>query len=228
VLLLVGLGNPGSKYERTRHNVGFRAAEEAARACRVSLDQDRWDARYGVGRLNGEPIAILLPQTYMNGSGEAVGPAARFWKIEASSVVVLHDELDFEFGRLGVKVGGGDGGHNGLKSLRQHLGTGDFIRVRMGIGRPPAQWDPADWVLSRFTPPEEQVLEGPKGLIEEAVQAAFTAFTAGPQKAMNRFNTSPEKVEKQKQAQAQKKQEGKQAEPKKAEPKKAGQENEAQ
>jgi peptidyl-tRNA hydrolase, PTH1 family len=194
VLLLVGLGNPGSKYERTRHNVGFRAAEEAARSCGVTLDQDRWGALYGTGRLEGQPIAILLPQTFMNGSGEAVGPAVRFWKVEPSSVVVIHDELDFEFGRLAVKVGGGDGGHNGLRSLRQHLGTGEFTRVRLGIGRPPPQFDPADWVLSKFHPAEEAALRGPQGLLDLAAQAACAALIDGPQKAMNRFNLRPKKA----------------------------------
>ena len=194
MLLLVGLGNPGSKYQRTRHNVGFRAAEEAARACGAPLDQDRWGALYGTGRLRGQPIAIVLPQTFMNGSGEAVGPAARFWKVEPSSVVVIHDELDFELGRLGVKVGGGDGGHNGLKSLRQHLGTGEFTRVRIGIGRPPPERDPADWVLSKFLPAEEEALRGPQGLLDLAAQAACVALIDGPQTAMNRFNLRPKKV----------------------------------
>jgi PTH1 family peptidyl-tRNA hydrolase len=198
MLLLVGLGNPGSKYERTRHNVGFRAAAEAARACGAALDQDRWGAQYGVGRLGGQPIAIFLPQTYMNGSGEAVGPAARFWKVEPSSVVVIHDELDFEFGRLAVKVGGGDGGHNGLRSLRQHLGTGDFTRIRLGIGRPPQAWDPADWVLSKFVPAEEEALQGPQGLLDLAAQAACAVLTEGPGKAMNKFNLKPQTLEKKK------------------------------
>ena len=196
MLLLVGLGNPGSKYERTRHNVGFRAAAEAARACGASLDQDRWGALYGVGRVSGQPIAIFLPQTYMNGSGEAVGPAARFWKVEPSSVVVIHDELDFEFGRLAVKVGGGDGGHNGLKSLRQHLGTGEFTRIRVGIGRPPQAWDPADWVLSKFVPAEEEALQGPQGLLDLAALAACAALTEGPSKAMNKFNLKPQNLQK--------------------------------
>jgi PTH1 family peptidyl-tRNA hydrolase len=191
MLLLVGLGNPGSKYERTRHNVGFRAAEWVARSAGAVLDQERWGALFGTGRLGGEQVAVLLPQTYMNASGEAVGPAARFWKVEPASVVVLHDELDFEFGRLGVKVGGGDGGHNGLKSLRQHLGTGDFVRVRLGISRPPPQWDTADWVLSRFEKDEERALEGVGGLLDLAAQAGQTALTQGPKIAMNRFNLKP-------------------------------------
>ena len=186
--LLVGLGNPGAKYARTRHNVGFRVAEEAARACGVALDQERWGAVYGVGRAGGDSLAILLPQTFMNLSGEAVGQAARFWKIDPASVVVAHDELDFEFGRLQVKTGGGDGGHNGLKSLRQHLGTGEFVRVRVGIGRPPLEWDPSDWVLAKFSPDEEKQIED---TIAEAAQAARLAVAGDVKTAMNRFNIRP-------------------------------------
>jgi PTH1 family peptidyl-tRNA hydrolase len=191
VLLLVGLGNPGSKYERTRHNVGFRAAELVARSAGAALDQDRWGSVSGTGRLGGSQLAVMLPQTFMNASGEAVGPAARYWKVEPSSVVVIHDELDFEFGRLGVKVGGGDGGHNGLRSLRANLGTGDFVRVRIGIGRPPQKWDAADWVLSRFFPEEERALEGVGGLLDLAAQAGQTALIEGPKVAMNRYNLKP-------------------------------------
>lgn len=191
--LLVGLGNPGAKYERTRHNVGFRVAEEVARAAGAALDQRRWSALFGTGRLRGEHVAILLPQTFMNASGEAVQQAARFWKVPPEEVVVVHDELDFEFGRLAVKRGGGDGGHNGLKSLRQHLGTGDTVRVRFGIGRPPLKWDPADWVLSKFDGGQESELEGPDGLIARAAQAAEAALLEGAQAAMNKFNVRPKK-----------------------------------
>lgn len=183
--LLVGLGNPGSKYARTRHNVGFRVAEEAARACGARLDQERWGALYGIGRAGADSLAILLPQTFMNLSGEAVGQAARFWKVPAEEVVVAHDELDFELGRLQVKVGGGDGGHNGLKSLRQHLGSGEFVRVRVGIGRPPPEWDPSDWVLAKFSPAEESALEDS---VAEAAQAALLAVAGEVKVAMNRFN----------------------------------------
>jgi PTH1 family peptidyl-tRNA hydrolase len=168
--------------------VGFRVAEEAARACGARLDQERWGAVYGVGRAGGEPLAVLLPQTFMNLSGEPVGQAARFWKVDPRSIVVAHDELDLDLGRLQVKVGGGDGGHNGLKSLRQHLGTGDYLRVRVGVSRPPPQWDPADYVLSKFLPAEEDEL---KDLVPEAALAAITAATEGAAKAMNRFNKRP-------------------------------------
>ena len=188
--LLVGLGNPGPRYERTRHNVGFRIAEEAARKLGLALDQTRWNALLGSGRSKGEPIAVLFPQTYMNVSGESVGHAARFWKVELDRLVVAHDELDLEFGRIQVKVGGGDGGHNGLKSLRQHLGA-DFVRVRFGVGRPPQGWDPADFVLAKFSPEEESALAE---LVPAAADAAVAALLEGAAVAMNRYNKKSKKA----------------------------------
>lgn len=189
--LLVGLGNPGSKYERTRHNIGFRVAEQLARRCGVSLDQTRYNAELGSGRparWNGEQLTVLLPQTFMNASGTSVAQAARFWKVEPAEIVVVHDELDLEFGRLQVKTGGGDGGHNGLKSLKAQLGTAEFVRVRFGVGRPPQGWDPADWVLAKFNGDEENQLEE---LIDLAAEAAETALREGALAAMNRFNRRP-------------------------------------
>jgi PTH1 family peptidyl-tRNA hydrolase len=185
VRLLVGLGNPGAKYARTRHNVGFRVAEDAARKLAVPLGETRWNSVLGQGRAGGGPVAVLLPQTYMNASGESVGHAVRFWKVEAGSLVVAHDDIDLEFGRIQVKVGGGDGGHNGLKSLRQHLGTPEFIRVRFGVGRPPPMWEGADWVLAKFSNEEEAQLES---LVPQAADAAVAALLEGPVRAMNRYN----------------------------------------
>ncbi len=183
--LLVGLGNPGPKYERTRHNAGFRIAEEAARKLGVALGETRWNAVLGQGRAGGGPVAVLLPQTYMNASGESVGHAVRFWKVEVGSLVVAHDDIDLEFGRIQVKVGGGDGGHNGLRSLKQHLGTPEFVRVRFGVGRPPPLWEGADWVLAKFSSEEEEQL---KELFPQAAEAAVAALLEGPLLAMNRFN----------------------------------------
>jgi PTH1 family peptidyl-tRNA hydrolase len=185
VRLLVGLGNPGANYERTRHNVGFRVADDAARKLNVSLGETRWNAVLGQGRADGGPVAVMQPQTYMNASGESVGHAARFWKVEPGSMVVVHDDMDLEFGRIQVKVGGGDGGHNGLKSLHQHLGTPDFVRVRFGVGRPPPMWEGADWVLARFSSEEEEQLQS---LVPQAADAAVAALLEGPVLAMNRFN----------------------------------------
>jgi PTH1 family peptidyl-tRNA hydrolase len=189
VRLLVGLGNPGHKYERTRHNVGFRIAAEAARKLGVSLDQDRFDSLLGTGRVRGGPVGIVLPQTYMNASGEAVAKAARFWKVAPSDIVVAHDELDLEFGRLQVKVGGGAAGHNGLRSLHQHVGEG-YLRVRFGIGKAPPPWEGADWVLAKFTAEEEAELDE---LVPQAADAAVAALLEGPGAAMNKFNRRQKK-----------------------------------
>jgi peptidyl-tRNA hydrolase, PTH1 family len=182
VRLLVGLGNPGSKYERTRHNIGFRVAEEAARKLGAALGtESRWNAL--VGKM--KDAAVLLPQGYMNLSGESVGQAARFWKVPLNEIVVVHDEIDLEFGRIQVKQGGGDAGHNGLRSIRQHLGSGDTVRVRFGVGRPPEQWEGADWVLAKFSSEEEKAL---KELVPLAADAAVAALLEGPVVAANRYN----------------------------------------
>ena len=180
--LLVGLGNPGPKYERTRHNIGFRVVEEAARKLGVALATDsRWNALVG----KAKDTVVLLPQEYMNLSGESVGQAARFWKVPVNEIVVVHDEIDLEFGRIQVKQGGGDAGHNGLRSIRQHLGAGETVRVRFGVGRPPEQWEGADWVLARFSSAEEKQL---KELIPLAADAAVAALLEGPLVAANRYN----------------------------------------
>ena len=185
--LLVGLGNPGSKYERTRHNIGFRVAEDAARKLGATLSMEsRWNALAGKAR----DVAVLLPQGFMNVSGESVGAAARYWKVAAGDIVVVHDEIDLEFGRIQVKQGGGDAGHNGLRSIRQHLGTGDTVRLRFGVGRPPPQWEGADWVLGRFSSEEEQALGE---LIPQAAEAAVAALLEGPLVAANRHNRRPRK-----------------------------------
>jgi PTH1 family peptidyl-tRNA hydrolase len=181
VRLLVGLGNPGAKYERTRHNVGFRVAEEAARKLGVTLGETRWNAI--LGQLGQR--AVILPQTFMNLSGEATGHAARFWKVPPQEIVVVHDDMDLEFGRIQIKQGGGDGGHNGLRSLKQHLGTPEFVRVRFGVGRPPEQWEGADWVLGRFSAAEEAQLTE---LIPQAAEAAVAAVDEGAVPAMNKHN----------------------------------------
>lgn len=186
--LLVGLGNPGPKYERTRHNVGFRIAEAAARKLGAALGNDpRWNALVGKAR----DVAVLLPQGYMNLSGESVARAARFWKVPPEEIVVAHDEIDLEFGRIQVKQGGGDAGHNGLRSIREHLGSGETLRVRFGVGRPPPQWEGADWVLAKFSAEEEKAL---MELVPLAAEAAVAALLEGPQTAANRYNRRPKDV----------------------------------
>lgn len=183
--LIVGLGNPTARYEETRHNVGFRLAERFARAHGIALEDRKWNAVLGTGTVAGEKVAVLLPQTYMNLSGEAAGPAARFYKVAPDEVIALHDELDLPFGRLMLKKGGGAAGHNGLRSLTQHLGGPDFLRLRVGVSRPPPQWDPADYVLGRFSTEEEQQL-GP--VLDRAVGALDTWLARGFVAAQNEVN----------------------------------------
>ena len=186
--VLVGLGNPGPKYERTRLNIGFRVAEEAARKLGAALGpQARWNALVG----KAKDVAVVLPQGFMNLSGESVGQAARFWKVPPEGIVVVHDEIDLEFGRIQVKQGGGDAGHNGLRSIREHLGSGETIRVRFGVGRPPEQWEGADWVLAKFSAEEETVL---RDLVPLAADAAVAALLDGPRVAANRYNRRAKKV----------------------------------
>jgi PTH1 family peptidyl-tRNA hydrolase len=155
-LLVVGLGNPGREYVRTRHNAGHLVADELARRHGGSW-KSKFSGQIAEIRLDGHKVALLKPETYMNDSGVAVGAAARFYKLEPSEVLVVHDEGDFELGRLEVKVGGGLAGHNGLRSIAQHLKTKDFLRLRIGVGRP-ERGDPrplADYLLSNFEPKDD-------------------------------------------------------------------------
>jgi PTH1 family peptidyl-tRNA hydrolase len=183
--LLVGLGNPGPEHARSRHNVGFLVADEVARQLRTGFGLRKFAAEVAEGSLGGERLWIVKPQTYMNHSGEAVGPAMRFWKLAPSDLVVVHDDMELEPFRVQVKVGGGHGGHNGLKSLNAHLGTAEYARVRVGVGRPPPAVDPADWVLGRFGRGEDA---GLAACVEWAAAAARTAAERGAVAAMNEFN----------------------------------------
>ena len=155
-LLVVGLGNPGREYAGNRHNVGYLVADELARR-HGGAWRSKFSGQLAEIRLDGHKIALLKPETFMNESGRAVSAATRFYKLEPGEVLVIHDEGDFELGRLELKVGGGLGGHNGLRSIVQHLKTQDFLRLRIGVGRP-ERGDPrplADYVLSNFEPHDE-------------------------------------------------------------------------
>lgn len=186
--LIAGLGNPGKEYEGTRHNVGFMVVDELARSARAVVDRRKFSAEIGEGALSGTKVLLVKPQTFMNLSGEAVGSAARFYKIEPADVIVVHDDLDLEFGRVQVKVGGGHAGHNGLKSLQSHLGP-DFVRIRVGIGKPGGRKDVTGHVLGGFDKKESAELPFALGT---ATDAAILAATEGPLAAMNRFNRRPE------------------------------------
>jgi peptidyl-tRNA hydrolase, PTH1 family len=170
--LIVGLGNPGSQYELTRHNIGARIAEELSARWQLPRPRSKYNGRLSEGRIGpgGTKVAVLVPQTFMNDSGRSVGPARGAFKVPLDRVLVLHDEIDLPFGEIRTRLGGGLAGHNGLKSLRDALGSPDFMRVRVGVGRPPTT-DPdevAAYVLSRFREPPDEV----QVLVERAADEA--------------------------------------------------------
>lgn len=176
--LIVGLGNPGKRYERTRHNIGEMAAKEILSRFELGKPKSRYRGRFADGKLGpgGVRVAVLIPETYMNESGKSVGPARGELRIEPDHIIVIHDEIDFVFGRIEEKVGGGHGGHNGLRSIQRELGTNDFRRVRVGVGRPDST-DPeivSSWVLGSFDESKAEV----EGLIDDAVRSTIAAIDA--------------------------------------------------
>jgi PTH1 family peptidyl-tRNA hydrolase len=170
--LIVGLGNPGAEYDRTRHNVGFEVARKLSERWELPKPKVKYAGLLTEGRTGpgGPRVAVLMPQTYMNEAGRSVGPARGAFKVPLERVLVVHDEIDLPFGEIRARLGGGLAGHNGLKSIKASLGSGDFARVRVGVGRPPTT-DPdrvAAYVLSRFREPREEVEQ----LIENAADTA--------------------------------------------------------
>jgi PTH1 family peptidyl-tRNA hydrolase len=152
--LIVGLGNPGLQYVGTRHNVGFMLLDYIARENNVSFTDSRWRALINKTVLWDETVIMLKPETYMNASGPAVAAVARYYKIPADNIIVIHDDLDMPFGRIKIVSDGGDGGHKGIRSCIKHLGTREFIRIKIGIGRPTTPISPEKYVLSKFEPEE--------------------------------------------------------------------------
>jgi PTH1 family peptidyl-tRNA hydrolase len=185
--LVVGLGNPGSKYERSRHNVGFMALDALRTELGVPAFREKFSGAFTRGEALGAPLALLKPMTFMNLSGQSVQPAMAFLKIEPTQVLILHDELDLPFADVRIKAGGGHAGHNGLRSLVDQVGSPDFVRVRIGIGRPPPDFrgEVADYVLSSFDPSERAELDE---VVARAVDAARKVLTLGTQAAMNLVN----------------------------------------
>ena len=183
--VVIGLGNPGKKYERTRHNAGFMALDEVALRAGVEISQQKHQALIGRGRLDSYEAVLVKPQTYMNESGRAVAAVLRETYCSPSDLVVLHDELDLPLGVIRVKNGGGHGGHNGLRSIIEQIGTPDFARVRIGIGRPAPGMGAADFVLSPFSAEERSPAAEAIARAAEAVAAILSQGTAA---AMNLFN----------------------------------------
>ena len=182
--LIVGLGNPGSKYLWTRHNAGFMVLDELSRRAGLPIARKTFSALYGEGNYWGERLLLLKPQTYMNLSGRSVNPALHFHRLSLQDLIVIHDDLDIPFGRVKLKEGGGHAGHNGLRSLMQELGGGQFTRIRIGVGRP-LHGDAADYVLSPFSRDEQALL--PR-ILEGVVDFLELLLAEGLPKAMSLCN----------------------------------------
>ena len=183
--LVVGLGNPGPRYAATRHNAGFLVVDLLAERIGGRFKAHRSNADVLEGRMAGRPAVLVKPRSYMNESGGPVVNAARFYKVPVESIIVVHDELDLPFGVLRLKRGGGDGGHNGLRSITSALGSKDYLRVRFGIGRPPGRQDPADYVLREWASAEKKDLGYQ---VDRAADAVETLLTDGLEKAQNVYN----------------------------------------
>jgi len=188
--LVVGLGNPGREYARNRHNVGFMVADLLAGRLGVRLSRHRRAAaESGEGRLGlgGPKLVLAKPLTYMNLSGGPVAALAKFYKVPVEQIVTVHDELDIDYGRLRVKQGGGEGGHNGLRSMSRSLGSKEYLRVRFGIGRPPGRQDPADYVLSDFSTTERKELDF---LVDRAADLVEAVVVRGLEWAQNTYHST--------------------------------------
>ena len=184
--LVVFLGNPGLKYECTRHNAGFMVGDALADAKGIKINRSRFKALTATVELGGESVLLMKPQTYMNLSGEAVIQAVKFYKIAPENVIVVSDEMSLPIGKLRIRTKGSAGGHNGLKNIIAHLGTDSFPRIRIGVGAPPhPDYDVADWVLSVFRNKDAQEMAEAAKRAAEAIECYVLH---GPERAMNRFN----------------------------------------
>lgn len=184
--LIVGLGNPGKEYERTRHNAGFRALDILADKLSCKVDKLKFQGLYGQCTYQGKKLYLLKPQTYMNLSGRSVLQLSAYFHIPPQRIVVIFDDISLEPGRLRIRGDGSAGGHNGIKSIIAEVGSQDFPRVKVGVGaKPHAEQDLANWVLSTFSAQEEKALSSS---LERAAEAALTVVTGGVYEAANRFN----------------------------------------
>lgn len=184
--LIVGLGNVGDKYEGTRHNVGFRVADELAERAGVPVQRLKYRALTGQAEIGGARVLLMKPVTFMNLSGEAVRPAADFYKVPADHILVLSDDVSLPVGKLRIRRGGSAGGHNGLKNIIQHLGTDQFPRVKVGVGeKPHPDYDMADWVLGKFQGEDRKAIDQ---AVQRAADAVECLLREGPERAMSRFN----------------------------------------
>ena len=184
--LIVGLGNPGSKYEGTRHNAGFMAVDHIAEQAGIKIDRLKFKGLCARATVGGKSVLLLKPSTFMNLSGQSVQEAMQFYKLPAEHVIVLFDDISLPVGRMRIRMKGSDGGHNGVKNIIYLSGSDRFPRVKIGVGHKPEGWDLANWVLSRFSGDEQKLLDA---VAKNAGDAVELILSGQPDKAMNRFNS---------------------------------------
>ena len=175
--MIVGLGNPGKQYEGTRHNIGFHVIDELSKRLNIPLNQSKFNGMYGAGFVGTEKVMLLKPLTYMNLSGECIVPMMNYFDVEDEELVVIYDDLDLETGKLRLRGKGSAGGHNGIKSLIQHLGTQEFNRIRVGVNRPPAGMKVADYVLSKFSKDDQPIVQDAINKSVDAVEVSSVSYT---------------------------------------------------
>ena len=185
IKMIVGLGNLGPRYAKNRHNIGFQIVDELAEEHGLRFDKRQFKAQIALGNIEGQRVLLVKPQTYMNLSGEAVQPLTSYYKVELEDLMVVFDDMDLPVGVIRLRPFGGAGGHNGMKSIIQRLGSNQFPRLRVGVGRPPGRMDPAAYVLQDFSDDEEAIMVQVR---DRAVQALETWLESGIDAAMNAFN----------------------------------------
>jgi len=188
VKIIVGLGNPGIRYRMSRHNIGFQVVDRLAQISHLSLHTKRFKSLYGTGRIDSQQVILAKPITYMNRSGEAVKKATDFFQLGVEDLVVVHDDMDLPFGTLRFKRRGGDGGHQGLRSIIELTGENNFLRLKVGIGRPPQGMDPAEYVLKTFDKIEQDHLDL---TLSQAAESLRVMLSEGLEMAMNQFQKKP-------------------------------------
>lgn len=192
MILVAGLGNPGSEYASTKHNLGYLTVDEIGKRAGIDLKKKKFSGVCGEGTFNNDKLILLKPETYMNRSGESVSTVASFYHIPVENIIIVHDELDLPAGTVRIKAGGGSAGHKGVMSVMGELGSGDFIRVRIGIGKPGEKKGTVSHVLSKFRKEESELVSES---VLRAADAVLEIIQHGLQKAMNKYNVRPESEE---------------------------------
>ncbi|MDP4181012.1 MAG: aminoacyl-tRNA hydrolase [Bacillota bacterium] len=185
IYIIAGLGNPGNKYDNTRHNVGFDAVDMLANLYNISISKVKYKALIGEGSIEGERVILVKPQTFMNLSGESIREIIEWYKIPISNIIILFDDIDLPLGKIRVRPKGSSGTHNGMRSILYQIQSDEFPRVRIGIGRPPEGWELANFVLSKFTTEDRKIVNES---IKNAAEAAVAIINSGADTAMNKYN----------------------------------------